>query len=183
MELTQSLERVKRVQRSRNIVTTALALSLTANAGLGIFIATQQTKVILVPTITREGVVASGQYDTSYAEVLAVDVVQTLLSVSPESRVHGRAAIQRFAAPQARQQLVARFDEVTAILGDRDVSTVFYVTEISHEPGVMSVRIAGELVTFLGPSRVGEETRTATVRFADAGGVLRVAGVSMEDAL
>lgn len=180
MDVATALKSARKTQRARNSLACLLAVSVLSNAAMASFIATQHSQVVLIPTVVRDGVIAAGLYDERYAEVLALDVVRAMLSVSPETRQIARDSVQRFAAPDARAGLIARFDEVTATIGERDVSTVFYPTNISHDIPGQSVLVRGELVTFLGPSRVREEERAARVQFADAGGVFRVAGIAME---
>ena len=143
-----------------------LALSLLANLGLSIALASVERMTVLVPAVTGPAwEVGGGRAGSRYLEDMGRTVAVTLLTLTPENAEHAREAAARLAHASARGAIGAWVAAEAGRMARRDLSTAFYPGRIEADPGTLDRR--GERgARDLGGARAGisrEETLPAVL--------------------
>ena len=154
MDTQVSYTRLKATIRQRNVLAVAgLVLALTALLQTWL-ITTQETRIILTPTLLAETAISSSAPSPDYLEQTTRDMAGLFLNRHPHNLSYFRDNILRLAHPSTHGEIESALMETERRLIATKTSTVFYPAEIFVDPEKLYSEIRGELHTYLGPSRV-----------------------------
>lgn len=151
-----------------------LGVSLVANAGMAIGLATAR-QTILVPTLTSDLTIAGGAVSRDYLERLARDAAFAFLNRSPETERYFERQIERIAAPATYQEIRQ------ALIADRlerqesRTSQVFFPQSFYVEPHELYVEVRGRVDTLNSREVVKSEFKTYGVTFERHGSLVLLA--------
>ncbi len=167
----------RQVRDGRAALAVLLALSLLANLGLSIALASVERMTVLVPAVTGPAwEVGGGRAGSRYLEDMGRTVAVTLLTLTPENAEHAREAAARLAHASARGAIGAWVAAEAGRMARRDLSTAFYPGRIEADTGTLTVVVSGELATWVGREPVSRARKRYRLSFrVDAGriGLLR----------
>ncbi|WP_438853092.1 TraE/TraK family type IV conjugative transfer system protein [Brevundimonas nasdae] len=163
------------LNRRLTAVSGLLALSLVANAGLAVAVASMN-KVILVPSLTDTvEVSAHGGIDRDYLERLARDATYLFLNRTPESARYFERNLERITEPDTYQEIKS------ALILDRQerektrTSQVFFPTDFYVDPSKLYVEVLGDIQTTNGTRVVETKRMTYGLTFNRHGSMVRLA--------
>ena len=167
----------RRVRDSRAALAGLLALSLLANLGLSMGLASVERMAVLVPAVTGPAwEVGGSRAGLRYLEDMGRTVAVTLLTLTPENAEHVREAAARLAHASARGAIGAWVAAEAGRMARRDLATAFYPERVEAEPESLTVVVTGELATWIGREAVSRVRKRYRLVFrVDAGriGLLR----------
>ena len=167
----------RRVRDGRAALAALLALSLLANLGLSLGLASVERMTVLVPAVAGPGwEVGGGRAGLRYLEDMGRTVAVTLLTLTPENAERVREAVARLAHASARGAIGAWVAAEAGRMARRDLTTAFYPGRIEADPERLTVVVSGELATWMGREPVSRERKRYRLSFrVDAGriGLLR----------
>lgn len=172
---TENVNNQARVLNRRLTGVSALfAVSLIANAGMAVALATMN-KVILVPSLTDTVEISShGGIDRDYLERLARDATYLFLNRTPESARYFERNLERITEPDTYQQIKA------SLILDRQerektrTSQVFFPTDFYVDPSKLYVEVLGDVQTTNGTRVVETKRMTYGLTFNRHGTMLRL---------
>lgn len=168
-----------RASNIRNIALgTGFVFMIVANGLLATKIYTTSNQVILVPTVVKDGMVARGARDKGYLEALAKDAVYGIYNSSPEDAQYGRTVISRVASVANREILLRQYDEITKDIRERDISSYFETSRLTHNLAANEIVVEGILHTFLSGHKVDAVRRKILVSFVMEAGSARISKIS-----
>ena len=145
----------RRVRDGRAALAILLGLSLLANLGLSLGLASVERMTVLVPAVAGPAwEVGGGRTGTRYLEDMGRTVAVTLLTLTPENAEHAREAAARLAHASARGAIGAWVAAEAGRMARRDLSTAFYPARIEADPGRLTVVVGGG-ARDLGGARAG----------------------------
>ena len=154
MDANVSYTRLNATTRQRNVLAVVgVILSLTALLQTWM-IATQETRVILTPTLRADTAISSSAPSADYLEQTTRDLAGLFLNRHPHNLSYFRDNILRLAHPSTHGEIESALIETERRLIATKTSTVFYPSEIFVDPDALYSEIRGELQTYLGPTRV-----------------------------
>ena len=167
----------RRVRDGRAALAVLLGLSLLANLGLSLGLASVERMAVLVPAVTGPSwKVGGSRAGVRYLEDMGRTVAVTLLTLTPENAEHVREAAARLSHASARGAIGAWVAAEARRMERRDVATAFYPERIEADAGRLTVTVTGELATWIGREPVSRERKRYRMAFrVDAGriGLLR----------
>lgn len=172
---------LRELRGARNVRNAMALIAFVMTAAVVLLVAelrSRQHVTVLVPTIVQEGMIANGRIEARYMEGLARDALYSLLNVTPDTTDYSRNMLGRLAAPAARPEILNLWEDVMEEVRKRDISTVFYPSTLESSVKDLSVTVDGELVTYLGFSKVGNEPRRYRIEFVEYQGSIRVARIA-----
>jgi len=178
MDFLVMQRQLRAARRGRMAFGMTLGLMIAINGLLAAKLYFTSNQVVLVPSSLSDGMVARGAVDRRYMEALSLDAVYALYNVSPNTLSYGRQVIERVASVMERNSLLRRYDEVAEDIRDREISTVFAVERIEHNPEALEVIVEGRLQTFLDTVLVSIERRRIQLAFVLEAGSVRLAGIN-----
>ena len=167
----------QRVRDSRAVLAGLLALSLLANLGLSVGLASVERMAVLIPAVAGPSwEVGGSRAGLRYLEDMGRTVAVTLLTLTPENAEHVRAAAARLSHASARGAIGAWVAAEAGRMERRDLATAFYPERIEADPDGLTVMVTGKLATWIGREPVSRERKRYRLAFrVDAGriGLLR----------
>ena len=161
----------RRVRDGRAALAVLLALSLLANLGLSLGLASVERMAVLIPAVTGPSwEVGGSRAGLRYLEDMGRTVAVTLLTLTPENAGHVREAAARLSHASARGAIGAWVAAEAGRMERRDLATAFYPERIKADPAALTVTVAGDLATWIGREPVGREHKHYRLAFrVDAG--------------
>jgi len=169
----------RRVRDGRAALAVLLALSLLANLGLSVGLASVERMAVLIPAVAGPSwEVGGSRAGTRYLEDMGRTVAVTLLTLTPENAGQVREAAARMSHASARGAIGAWVEAEAGRMERRDLATAFYPERIDADPEALTVTVAGDLATWIGREPVSREHKHYRLAFrVDAGriGLVRFA--------
>ena len=161
----------RRVRDGRAALAVLLALSLLANLGLSLGLASVERMAVLIPAVTGPSwEVGGSRAGLRYLEDMGRTVAVTLLTLTPENAGHVREAAARMSHASARGAIGAWVAAEAGRMERRDLATAFYPERIEADPEALTVVVAGDLATWIGREPVSREHKHYRLAFrVDAG--------------
>ena len=161
----------RRVRDGRAALAGLLALSLLANLGLSVGLASVERMTVLVPAVAGPSwEVGGSRAGVRYLEDMGRTVAVTLLTLTPENAGHVREAAARLSHASARGAIGAWVAAEAGRMERRDLATAFYPERIEADPEALTVTVAGDLATWIGREPVSREHKHYRLAFrVDAG--------------
>ena len=174
-----AMRELRGARNGRNMLIFACAVLILVVAFQAAALRDQKSVVVLVPSQFPDGTVAhGGQVSPGYLEGLARDAVYSLLNVTPETTNYARDNLARLAAPHARIEVIALWDDIMEEVRRREIATAFYPTGLETSASGLMVLVDGELSTYLGTSLVRKERKRYEVRFVSVNSSVRISKIS-----
>jgi len=161
----------RRVRDGRAALAGLLALSLLANLGLSVGLASVERMTVLIPAVAGPlWEVGGSRAGTRYLEDMGRTVAVTLLTLTPENAGHVREAAARMSHASARGAIGAWVAAEAGRMERRDLATAFYPERVEADPEALTVTVAGDLATWIGREPVSREHKHYRLAFrVDAG--------------
>ena len=161
----------RRVRDGRAALAGLLALSLLANLGLSVGLASVERMTVLIPAVAGPSwEVGGSRTGLRYLEDMGRTVAVTLLTLTPENAGHVREAAARLSHASARGAIGAWVAAEAGRMERRDLATAFYPERIEADPEALTVTVAGDLSTWIGREPVSREHKHYRLAFrVDAG--------------
>jgi type IV conjugative transfer system protein TraE len=157
-----------------------LALSLVANAGMAVSVATQ-SKVVLVPTLVDSVEITGTGVDRDYLERLSRDVVYTYLNRTPESARYFERNLERITSPDTYQEIKS------ALIADRQArqqsqtSQVYYPVDFFVDPGKLYVEVTGDQLQMNNRQVISDERKMYALTFERRGALVQLKSIETLD--
>ena len=173
----------RRVRDGRAALAGLLGLSLLANLGLSVGLASVDRMAVLIPAVTGPAwEVGSSRAGLRYLEDMGRTVAVTLLTLTPENAAHVREAAARLSHASARGAIGAWVAAEAGRMARRDLATAFYPERIEADAEALTVLVTGELATWIGREPVSRERKRYRLAFrVDAGRIGLVRFEELED--
>ena len=161
----------RRVRDGRAALAVLLGLSLLANLGLSLGLASVERMAVLIPAVTGPSwEVGGSRAGARYLEDMGRTVAVTLLTLTPENAGQVREAAARLSHASARGAIGAWVAAEAGRMERRDLATAFYPERIEADPETLTVTVAGDLATWIGREQVSREHKHYRLAFrVDAG--------------
>ncbi len=161
----------RRVRDGRAVLAGLLGLSLLANLGLSVGLASVERMAVLIPAVAGPSwEVGGSRAGLRYLEDMGRTVAATLLTLTPENAGHVREAAARLSHASARGAIGAWVAAEAGRMERRDLATAFYPERIDADPESLTVTVAGKLATWIGREPVSRERKSYRLAFrVDAG--------------
>ena len=161
----------RRVRDGRAALAVLLGLSLLANLGLSVGLASVERMTVLVPAVAGPSwEVGGSRAGARYLEDMGRTVAVTLLTLTPENAGHVREAAARLSHASARGAIGAWVEAEAGRMERRDLATAFYPERVEADPEALTVTVAGDLATWIGREPVSREHKHYRLAFrVDAG--------------
>ncbi len=161
----------RRVRDGRAALAALLALSLLANLGLSLGLASVERMAVLIPAVAGPSwEVGGSRAGLRYLEDMGRTVAVTLLTLTPENAGQVREAAARLSHASARGAIGAWVEAEAGRMERRDLATAFYPERIEADPEALTVTVAGDLATWIGREPVSREHKHYRLAFrVDAG--------------
>ena len=161
----------RRVRDGRAALAVLLGLSLLANLGLSLGLASVERMAVLIPAVAGPSwEVGGSRAGTRYLEDMGRTVAVTLLTLTPENAAHVREAAARLSHASARGAIGAWVEAEAGRMERRDLATAFYPERVEADPEALTVTVAGDLATWIGREPVSREHKHYRLAFrVDAG--------------
>ena len=164
-------EERRRVRDGRAVLAGLLALSLLANLGLSVGLASVERMAVLIPAVAGPSwEVGGSRAGLRYLEDMGRTAAVTLLTLTPENAEHVREAAARLSHASARGAIGAWVAAEAVRMERRDLATAFYPERIEADPDGLTVTVAGKLATWIGREPVSRERRRYRLAFRVDGG-------------
>lgn len=172
MKTEHSVEAAKKLSVRLALCVGALGLSLVANAGMALSLATMN-KVVLVPTLVDTVEIrAGGAVDRDYLERLSRDAAYLFLNRTPETATYFERQLERIVEPVTYQKIKSQLIADRQKRRDTKTSQAFFPTEWFIKPGSLYVEVSGRLQTSDGMKVLENETRFYALRFVRQGSTI-----------
>lgn len=169
-------EQARVLNRRLTVLGGLLGLSLVANAGMAMSVATQ-SKVVLVPSLVDTVEITGLGVDRDYLERLARDVTYTYLNRTPESARYFERNLERITAPDTYQEVKS------ALIADRQArqqsqtSQVFYPIDFFVDPGKLYVEVTGDQLQMNNRQVISDERKMYALTFERQGALVRLKSI------
>ena len=173
----------RRVRDGRAALAVLLSLSLLANLGLSLGLASVERMAVLVPAVAGPSwEVGTSRAGRRYLEDMGRTVAVTLLTLTPENAEHVREAAARLSHASARGAIGAWVAAEAGRMERRDLATAFYPGRIEADARRLTVTVTGELAAWIGREPVSRERKRYQMAFrVDAGRIGLLRFEEMED--
>ena len=161
----------RRVRDGRAALAVLLGLSLLANLGLSMGLASVERMAVLIPAVTGASwEVGRSRAGLRYLEDMGRTVAVTLLTLTPENAEHVREAAARLSHASARGAIGAWVAAEAGRMERRDLAIAFYPERIEADPERLTAVVAGDLATWIGREPVSRERKRYRLAFRVDGG-------------
>ena len=161
----------RRVRDGRAALAVLLGLSLLANLGLSVGLASVERMAVLIPAVMGPSwEVGRSRAGLRYLEDMGRTVAVTLLTLTPENAEHVREAAARLSHASARGAIGAWVAAEAGRMERRDLATAFYPERIEADPEGLTAVVAGDLATWIGREPVSRERKRYRLAFRVDGG-------------
>ena len=161
----------RRVRDGRTALAALLGLSLLANLGLSVGLASVDRMAVLIPAVAGPSwEVGTSRAGVRYLEDMGRTVAVTLLTLTPENAEHVREAAARLSHASARGAIGAWVAAEAGRMERRDVATAFYPERIEADAETLTVVVTGELATWIGRESVSRKWKRYRLAFRVAAG-------------
>lgn len=166
MKLSHYKSLIQQLIAQRNglvLITMTLGLS---NMGLVALFALKSERVILVPPqIQRSFWVEGAQASASYLEEMALFFAHQLLDVTPSSAAYQREIALRYVGSDFYNVLQKRLLAEEERYRKENLSTSFKVCEVGVHPQTMTVKLIGDLMSYVAGQKIKQSRESYLIRF------------------
>ena len=160
--------------QQRNIAILAMSIISIAFIILSIVFLNQSKTVVIVPSYV------SGEYEVStkgsanitYLEDMGIATVYNFLNISPETFDFAKTQILRLTSSSKRGVIAALLQRTARLVKARNISTTFRLERIVANPRGNTVKVFGQLLSFMGSKKVSEQKKAYKVSFGFKGATL-----------
>lgn len=157
-----------------------LGLSLIANAGMAVSVATQ-SKVVLVPSLVDAVEITGTGVDRDYLERLSRDVVYTYLNRTPESARFFERNLERITAPDTYQEVKSALIADRQARQESQTSQVFYPIDFYVDPGKLYVEVTGDQLQMNNREVTSDERKMYALTFERKGALVLLKSIEPID--
>lgn len=157
----------------RNILLATTGLLLISNIVLGTYINFQDSKIVVIPSqVTKAFEVSTKGVSTEYIELMARDVVQSLLTLTADNIDYFGEVLLKIAHPKFHGELKQQMSELEEDVKKREVRIHFSISEIETDKTNLLAEVNGYLDTYVGLRKTSTELKKYIVGFDYTGGRL-----------
>lgn len=171
MKLSLYTSKIHQLIEQRNaLVLVAIALGL-SNVGLVVLLTFKAERVILVPPqIQRSFWVEGSKVSAAYLEEMALFFSYQLLDVTPSSAACQREIALRYVVADFHNALKKRLITEEERYRKENLSTSFKVCEVVVTPNTRTVKLTGDLVSYVGGQKIKQSREIYSIRFRVSSG-------------
>lgn len=134
-------------------------------------------RTVIVPTgFQKEFWVSDSAASPSYLAEMARHVAFLVLNVSPETIDYNQQKLLQLVHPSAYGKLKNQMLSAKQELSDKKITTVIFITEVTADSSKLNAQIVGDLVAYMGETRMPPQRKTYQVRFDYSSGRLTLLG-------
>lgn len=170
MQSSNLILQAEKILKQRNVAIVVSCVLLSSNFFLSAAIFFSEKEYILVPsTLEKEVLVSNGKLSMSYLEPITRDVVNLMLSVTPQNTEYATNSILKITHPAFRGQLKAALFERNQDILKRRISLHFHPQTIVPGEEPKTVIATGKLSTYLGREEVSLEDKSYSITYTQEG--------------
>lgn len=170
MQSSDLILQAEKILKQRNIAIVVSCVLLFSNFFLSTAVFLAEKEYILVPsTLEKEVLVSNGKLSMSYLEPITRDVINLMLSVTPQNTEYATNSILKITHPAFRGELKAALFERNQDVVKRRISLHFYPQTIVPGEEANTVMVTGKLSTYLGKEEVSLEDKSYSITYVQEG--------------
>jgi type IV conjugative transfer system protein TraE len=163
-----------KVMRQRNMLLGISALMMVSNVFLSLKVASQDSKVIMVPGLGAEMAVSSKQISQGYLQEMANMFLSLLLDLAPNDIGYKKDKVLKYTTAKGLRNIEKYFTDEAERLKKFKLSTYFTPKELIVDEKNLRVKAFGILTSHFGASGNQDQEITCLLQFVYTGGILRL---------
>ena len=170
MDTNTLLIKNKQLMKHRSLLLIAGIGLIVANMVLSISVFSNNSKTILVPlSLNRQVSVGIKDVSIEYIELIARDLTQSILNITPDNYVYIKESVLKLAHPSFYGELQQQLDDLVQDVKARQIGIHFSPIEMNINKDELTAEVNGYLETRIGLKQISKEIKKYHLAFDYAG--------------
>lgn len=166
MDTSTLLIKNTQLTKHRNMLLVGTVILIASNLALAISVLSNNTKTILIPmSVNKPFSISSRDVSEEYIELIARDLSQSILNITPDNYVYTKESVLKFAHPSFYGALQQQLDELVEDVKVRQIGIHFHPVEMTVNKDDITAEITGYLETRIGLKQTNKEIKKYHLAF------------------